>query len=56
MLSLAIFIVLLFVSILFSIVITSFGEDNASRVFVWLFCMPYIMSFVSSSWCHTLPL
>ena len=44
--------------ILFSIVITSLGEEGAglcaSRAFVCLFCMRYVLSFFSSSGCRGL--
>ena len=45
-------------SVLFSIVITSLGEERAglcdSRAFVCLFCMRQFMSFFSFSWCQRL--
>ena len=44
--------------ILFSIVITSLGEEGAglcgSRAFVCLFCMCLFLSFFSSPWCRGL--
>ena len=44
--------------ILFSIVITSLGEEGAglcaSRAFVCLFCTCKFLSFFSSSWCQGL--
>ena len=51
-------LVLLFFSVLFSIVITSFGEERADlcafRAFVCLFCMRWFLSIFSSSWCQGL--
>ena len=44
--------------VLFSIVITSLGEERAglcaSRAFVFLFCARQCLSFFSSSWCQGL--
>ena len=56
MLSLVLLFVLMFCSFLFSILITSFGEERAglcaSREFVCLFCTSNFMSVFSSSWCR----
>ena len=59
MFSLALFLVLMllfFFSILFSITITSLGDDGAglyvSHASVCLFCIHNSVSYLSSSWCH----
>ena len=58
LLSLALYLIFLFVTVLPSIVITSLGKDKVglyrNRVFVCLFCMRQCLSFSSSFWCHVL--
>ena len=56
MLSRVLLFVLMFVSVQFSNVVISFGEDRAglSRASVCLFCTRRFLSFFSSSWCRGL--
>ena len=58
MLGLTLLVVLVFISVLCSIVITSLGEERAGlcacREYVCLFCTRQFLSFFSSTWCQGL--